>query len=210
MILSKQYDRLMDHIQVTPEMADRILEKLEHVQRRKHTSRYWAAGLAAAACLLLVMGLPFFRHTPLPEIQTTPVRPDMQLISGVESADSSEELSQLVGFQVPSIPELPFEPQEIVYSSYWNKMAQITCSGAENTVVLRMTPGTEDCSRDYTEYAVRDKLEVKDLSITLKGQEEDSFQLAVWSDGEYSYSIKMNQGISTKQWEEILLSFSNA
>lgn len=164
---------------------------------------------AVSACLILVMGLPFFHHTPLPEIQTAPVHPDMQLISGVESAGSSEELSQLVGFQVPSIPELPFEIHEIVYSSYWNKMAQITCSDSERTAVLRMTPGTEDCSGDYTQYAVQKKLEIQDLSISLKGQEEDAFHLAVWSDGEYSYSIKMDQGISAEQWEEIILSFPN-
>lgn len=208
MTLSRQYEQLMSHIHVTPEMADRILKNLEGTRRKSHAPVYWAAGIVAAS-LVLVVSTAIFHFAPGPQTQVAPVLPEIQITNEIVKAESPEALAQLVGFPLPSIPELPFEPQAIVYSSYWNKMAQITCSGAENTAVLRMTPGTEDCSGDYTDYKAEQTLKLNDFSIVLKGQDGTSFQLAVWSDGEYSYSIKMDQGISAEQWKEIILSFPN-
>lgn len=206
--MSKQYEKLMDHIQVTPEMAERILKNLEGTRRKSRAPGYLAAGLAAAACLALLISTPLFRPAPRPQAQMAPAQADIQMVNGIEEAQSPEALAQLVGFHLPPIPELPFETEAIAYSSYWNNMAQITCSGSENTAVLRMTPGTKDCSGDYTEYPTEEVLEVQDLSITLKGK-EDAFQLAVWSDGEYSYSVRMQQGVPAEQWEKILISFRN-
>lgn len=40
-------------------------------------------------------------------------------------------------------------------------------------------------------------------TVTLKGN-TDSFTLAVWTDGDYSYSLDISSGLSEDEWAEMI------
>lgn len=82
------------------------------------------------------------------------------------------------------------------------------------TVYFRQAPGTEDISGDSTEYETVQAIEVEGLTgkqenggesrltITVKGSGE-LFTLATWTDGDYSYSLQVPDGIdldTLKEW----------
>lgn len=52
--------------------------------------------------------------------------------------------------------------------------------------------GVIDISGDYNDYSVKKTLTIGEAEVTVKGNEEDSYSVAIWNDGEYAYSISLN------------------
>ena len=111
--------------------------------------------------------------------------------NGMVEVTSKEELSEAVGFPVKSAQSLPFFPQSIYYTSYWGEMAQINYANGGSTACFRQSLGEEDNSGDWSEYPAQKSLTVNGCAVTLKG-EADSYTLAIWQDGTYSYSWKFS------------------
>ena len=68
-------------------------------------------------------------------------------------------------------------------------------SGDENEVRIRKAPGSEDISGDYNEYDQEQTLTVGDRDVTVKGN-DDAFNLAVWTDNGYTYSVYVSTGLT--------------
>lgn len=205
MTLRRAYDEIMDRIEVTPEMRQRVLRRVqaEGISPAKpKVLRFpaWKKYLSAAACLLLVVA----GAAVLPRlIRPQPPGGDVQTVPQIEDASSLAELSRLVGFEVDTGFTLPFTPEETAYCSYWNELAQIQYSGGGQTATYRQSAGTQDNSGDYTNYTAAVSLSCGGLSVTLKG-EDGAYTLAVWTDGTYSYSLSLSQGLSQAQWADVL------
>lgn len=205
MTLRRAYDEIMDRIEVTEEMRRRVLDRIarEDIEpARPRVLRFpaWKKYLSAAACLILILtgaaALP--RLIPL----LPPREGDVQVISPIQEASSLAELSRLVGFAVRPA-ELPFAPEEISYCAYWNELAQIQYSGQGQTATYRQSTGASDNSGDYTTYRDVAQLTVGGLSATLKG-EAGAYVLAVWTDGGFSFSLHLSQGLTEAQWRTLL------
>lgn len=201
--MARSYDEIMDKIEVTPEMRQRVLERIAQEDTAStKVVRFpaWRKYLPAAACfVLLLVGaavLPHLLH------QTEPDPPVLTVPDIVEAA-SIEELSELVGFKVLTDFSLPFETREIVYSSYWNEMAQIQYTGEAQTATYRQSRGTDDNSGDYNTYRDTVEIAVNDRTVTLKGT-DGAYVLAVWTDGTYAYSLSVSSGISAEDWYMVL------
>ena len=65
------------------------------------------------------------------------------------------------------------------------------------------SPGQDDNSGDYTEYPDTQEITVGTFAVTLKGQSE-SYVLATWHDGQYSYSLNITNGLTMADWERIV------
>ena len=63
---------------------------------------------------------------------------------------------------------------------------------------MRKSIGTDDNSGDYNEYPQQEELMVNDISVTVKGS-GDLIYLAVWTDGDYSYSLSCTSGLERSQ-----------
>lgn len=50
------------------------------------------------------------------------------------------------------------------------------------------------------------KLLVNNIHATLKGN-DSSYALAIWTDGEFAYSLSLSEGIEETEWIEILQTF---
>ena len=197
-----KYDEVMEKLEVTPEMRARILRNVEAqaAQPRKKPNRLRRfAALAACLAILLVgaAALPKLISSPAPEESET------MIANGMVEVASKEELSEAVGFPVKSAQSLPFFPQSIYYTSYWGEMAQIDYANGGSMACFRQSLGKEDNSGDWSEYPAQKSLTVNGCVVTLKG-EADSYTLAIWQDGTYSYSLSLSAGPPASVWAELI------
>lgn len=204
MTLRRAYDEIMDKVEVTEEMRRRVLARIAEEDMKPARSKVvrfpaWKKYLSAAACLVLVIA----GAAVLPKL-VRPQPPDeqVQTVPKIEEAASLQELSELVGFEVETGFVLPFEPEETTYCSYWNELAQIQYGGQGQTATYRQSAGAEDNSGDYTVYGDVAEATAGDLTVTLKG-DGGTYVLAVWTDGTFSCSLRLSQGLSETEWQAV-------
>lgn len=205
MTLGKAYDEIMDKIEVTPEMRRRVLahiaaEDIAPAQHKVVPFPAWRKYLSAAACLVLIIA----GAAVLPRLLGREIPPPPILVpSDIQEAGSLRELSDLVGFHVTEKFKLPIEPERTAYHAYGNELAEITYTGAGQTISYRQSPGTEDNSGDYTAYGDVAKITAHGLSVTLKG-DGGAYMLAVWTDGIFFYSLRTTHGLTMTEWHSLL------
>jgi len=209
MILGKRYDDVMEHIEVTPEMYQRILTHIKQMDLTKDTphktirfpSIKQLAALAACLAVVLVGALT------LPDLFQPSNDPDHSGVlatgNGIIQVDSVEELTENVGFEIAELNGLSFQVQKITYTAYWQKLAEIVYSGEGQTVVYRKGIGSEDVSGDYNVYEAETEILVGDTAVTLKGNNK-TYTLAIWIDDEFTYSISLSEGMTENEWERLL------
>ncbi len=147
--------------------------------------------------------------TPLPAASSkTSSEEDLQLMGAgapeIKSFDSDEELAQYVGFDVRNLNNIPFVTKAVHYQALGKKLAQITYSNNQRSLVYRKSPGFEDNSGDYTHYPFIWETTQNRRNISLKGN-GTLFHLAVWQKYGYSYSLRSSKGMSSKDFLKIIL-----
>lgn len=195
-----KYNEIMSRVSVTPEMRERVLSNVaEHRKLKQKSSagnvknnRRWMRWFpaVAAACFLLVVGLQIY-HINQPTDE-----PIDEASEGITEYASLTELEEAVGFDMPELEALPFETAETLYTNAFG-IARIDYHGSSEeciTISKSKNDGT-DVSGDYNEYSSVIEETVDGITVTLKGNEE-SYNLAIWTDGEYAYAISANPGIS--------------
>ena len=172
-------------------------EKVVPFRPQKQTWRRWAS---LAACLVVVvaavLAVPQFRgsdnDTTPPQLTGTPFH----------QVDTLAALSDAVGFPVTEPAALPFDPVNTAYTAYDEGTAEITYTGPDSqTATYRQSLGTADNSGDYTLY--EDTQVVPENNATLKGQDH-RYTLALWTDGTYTYSLRLSSGLSADGWQALL------
>lgn len=98
---------------------------------------------------------------------------------------------------------LPFDPESVEYSSYWGDFAQVDYDGEGMHITYRVSVGSGDISGDYNDYAGTAKLSSEDAEVTLKGS-VGNWQLAIWKDGDFSFSLSISPGLSEAQFKDII------
>lgn len=205
--MKKRYDEIMDKVEVTDEMRERILSNLQKVdfehtpQPEKILFPSMKKILPVAACfaVLLVSSLM------LPKLSDNEHPDEILLQQGDYIAEFStlSELEAAVGFDVPEIDELPFSPDLQIYMAYGSDMAQIMYDGEGQTAYFRKSVGQKDNSGDYNEYAEIEEISVGEVTVTLKGDSSE-YTLALWYDGQFSYSLSLSDGLSAVEWEALI------
>lgn len=203
----KKYEKVMDHIQLTEEMRSRIINWIENtnlpkrkILRFRNYKKY--IPVAASFFVLLVGGVLLSRllSTPTPIVDP----PNVQIGFEVVQVASAEELEKKVGFAVPSISKLPFAIESTSYIAYGTDLAEIIYEGQGKTAVLRKSIQKGNNSGIFENYEIVQPISNQGISGTLSGHSQDSLVLAVWQDGEISYSIFLSDGIQTAEWKDIL------
>ena len=196
----------MEHINVTPEMRARVLERIRQTDltASRPVSAVRRAGFrrfaALAACLAVVLA----GALTLPDI-LAPAHPDPPgtlLPAGPAEASSAAELSALAGFPVSDLSELPFTPEEVLYSLIGD-LAQIDYRAGEDRLTYRKGPGEEDISGDYNLYEQEETADVGGVAVTLRGN-DGLFYLATWSTDNFSFSLSCTTGLEQTKWEILI------
>lgn len=203
------YRELMEQVNLTPEARERILTNVQQADlspqakkvvpfpRRRQTWRRWAS---LAACLVVVvaavLAVPQFRgsdnDTTPPQLTGTPFH----------QVDTLAALSDAVGFPVTELSALPFDPVSTTYTAYDEGLAEITYTGSGGqTATYRQSLGSEGNSGDYNLYP--DTQTLPEQNATLKGQ-DGLYTLALWTDGTYTYSLRLSSALSADAWQALL------
>lgn len=194
-----KYDEIMDRIEVTPEMRQRVLRNLDRAMTQKKKKLTVLRQLASLAACLAIILCCWYAWKPRQQEQ------GVQAVPQIENVESLQALSQKTGVPMEELTGIPFEVVKTEYVSYWEELAEIRYVGQTDSLCYRKSAGTEDNSGDFNAYSLEKSLEISGCSVTLKGNEE-GFLLAVWTDGTYAYSISA----ASPMEEEIFRSFLEA
>lgn len=194
--------RILSYVENLNLETEKAAKSREESKIRRFRRRTVRNITAAAACIAILLVCTFaWPKLSGPGEQGT--EESVAIANGMVEVNSIEELSAAVNFPVNEVTGLPFTVENEVYTSYWGEMAQIEYTGEGETAVFRKGMGTDDVSGDYNVYSNVKEITVGANTVTLKG-ETDAFTLAVWTDGEYSYSLDISKGLSEDEWIEII------
>ncbi len=203
--MTKRYREIMDKIEVTEEMRERILNNIqgnsivETSQPKGKKVQYLKKYLSLAACFAILLAgvLAVPRLLADEGGDTIFINPDIIEVS------SAEELSGEVGFEISELNDLPFVSERQTYTAFGREMAQIIYEGGGQSAVFRKSIGKEDNSGDYNSYPETVEISAGDSEVTLRGADA-LYTLAVWNDNRYSYSIQLSQGLSVEEWKTVI------
>ena len=193
-----KYEEIMDRVEVTPEMRQRILSNLEQARKPKRPALRQLMSLAA--CLAIVLCCWYAWK---PRQQTQVENPGAQGAAQIENVASLEALSQKTGVPMKELTGLPFDVEATQYVSYWEKLAEIQYFGQTDSLCYRKSHGTGDNSGDYNVYSQVKTLDVSGCAVTLKGGAE-GYSLAAWTDGTYAYSISASKPLTEETFRGLL------
>lgn len=203
-----KYNEIMSRVSVTPEMRERVLSNVAAHRQLKQKSptgngkniRGWMRWVpaVAAACFLLVIGLQIY-HINQPGTEPIDVATD-----SIVEYSSHDELETAMGFEMPTIDELPFEVTETVYTNSFG-IARIDYYGAagENITLSKAKDDGTNISGDYNEYNSVSNETIGGISITMKGN-DGTVSLATWTEGTYAYAVSLSPGITQDTMIELL------
>lgn len=178
-------------------------------EAEKQTGRTVTKLLSMAACLAVIIIAVSALRSPAQMSPNDDLQPNegdapgfVQGGADIVEPDSAAALSAAVGFEVNDI-DLPFTPEQTEYISYWHELAEIDYTGEGKTACYRKAAGTEDCSGDYNVYTDVTEFEAGSITVTLKG-DAGQYTLAIWTDGSYSYSLSLSDGLSLSDWQALM------
>ncbi len=216
MTLSKKYHEVMEKIEVTDEMRTRILQNVQAQSMQgqtgeepaRKTSYSFRRYAPIAACLLVVISLAIVLPKVWQPIEGNPGGMT-QVGNPMNEYSSLQELEAAVGFEVNEIPTLPFEVTQELYVAYDDGIAELQYIGADMDITYRKAVGTADISGDYSEYDREEMISVNDAEVLLKG-DTDYDSLAIWTQGEYSYALRLNPGADRETVRKLLQAIIDA
>ncbi len=207
--MDNKYKEAMDRVEVTEEMRTRILNHIEEetVKKEKrgkiisfpHIRQYASIAAVFAVFIIGVFAYTNLHTNTTSETDTT----DFVASTGYEEVGSIEELKSAVGFEVETFTELPFTADEISYVNIDGEIAEVTYTGGEGSITYRKSVGSDDNSGDYSAYENEAEIEIADQTVLLKGN-DDTYMLAIWNDGQFSYSLAAQPGMSVDEWEDLI------
>ena len=208
-----RYNELMDRVEVTPEMRERVLANAAEAAAQPPKRRgVWKPWVLAAACLALVL-LGSLTLPRLVSRQNTPAPSDT---AGADTAlaqggwerteyDSAAALSAAEGFAVRDVPALFEAAEEKTYALIGGELAELNYTLEGVSWCFRVSPGSEDNSGDYNEYADVQTVDVGGVPVTLKG-DGAVCSLALWKAGGFSYSLSCDGGVPRAEMEACVAS----
>lgn len=208
MILRNTYQEIIEHVEVTPQMRERILGNIRHAdlaERKPVAFRNYRRFAAAVATLAVLLAAGFALTPILQNNGQNSQTPDgnVQAVWECEELDSAKELAKAVGFEVEDVKELPFEPEHVTYLAIGEELAEINYTAGIQGARYRKSPGAEDNSGNYTDFPNVETVNIGAYEVTLKGNDA-GYELALWTDGAYAYSLSFAQPQSVEVWSRIL------
>lgn len=206
MISMNRYNKMMNKINVTPQMHERIMNNIQETDfeiksKKVYFLQSYKKYISIAACLIVCIAGTLL----IPNLMKLEQKPPLQVVPDIVEYTSKSNLSYDVGFEVKDVQNIPFDVEEIKYISYWRELAEVIYSGKNNTLIFRMSVGGNDISGDHNVYEEVKSYSVDSYTVTLKGS-NGLYNLAIWSDGEFSYALQLKAALSATDLSYIIQS----
>lgn len=204
-----KYNRIMENIEVTPEMHERVLKGIFATSpRRKKQSFLKVAGTLAACLVLVVSGFVVWQNRFSPEIVTPPSpsigdtsEPPVLGASDVKDYPSIKELANSLSFPL-MVPETM--PQGYTFESAANQfgMAVVVYTNGTNQIKYCMGTGTDALQGIF--HSTEGKKIAPNHAILYS--DGGAFTSAVWQDDTYSYSMISDIPLPEAEWVKMIKS----
>lgn len=210
--MTKNYGEIMNRIELNVEIKERILKNIQDKNyKTKNSSKIKniyniKEYLIIAACFMFLIGISIYLPDSINKSlneEATGTKQMLEVTANVDAYDSAEQLSQSLGFEIEDI-NVPFEVLGAKYMSYFGELGEIDYVGENQSLIYRKSLGNYDNSGDCNEYNDIFKTTVNNDDIIIKGN-DDKYVLALWTNGEYSYSIKLLNPVTKDQINNAIL-----
>lgn len=108
---------------------------------------------------------------------------------------SMEEAAQAAGFDLSVPDSIDDLEKSVIRVDEEGKLFEVIYGGEDEKIVIRKAEGSEDVSGDYTKYEQTNTVSIANSEVTMKGN-DDKVSVAIWTNGDYSYSIASSAGLS--------------
>lgn len=111
------------------------------------------------------------------------------------SCDSMSAAAELAGFELALPKGIGSGELRVIE----NEMIEVGAKSDDGKELrIRKAAGNQDISGDYNSYAENTEITVDGLTVTLKGS-DGKFNTAIWTDGEFVFSLSCSQGLSQEE-----------
>ncbi len=124
----------------------------------------------------------------------------------VTEFESSEELSEYLGFEIssPEFDSLNEGYDCVTYRAYGDYMGEIVYTFGDSENYYRKGIGSDDVSGDYNDYDQMAEFDGEKRSGTLKGN-KGKYVLAIWTDIDgYAYAAYVEKGMNESDWFSLI------
>ena len=124
--------------------------------------------------------------------------------------DTLEEAQAAVDFDVLVPGYVPEGFTQSAVSVIGGKLVQVSYANGESTILYRTAPSSQDAgdgigiSGDYNEYAVKNNLDIAEVTVDMKGDADNQWAVAQWKVGDMMYSLSFNPPVSTEESIKII------
>ncbi len=206
--MSKKYTELMDSIKLSPQAKERITENILSADIPQQNDRknfiLYQKYISVAACFIIALtGILL-----APVIKNSGVKkepPALNYDGAPQSFTALEELEKTAGFEINDIYRyLPFTAEETIYTYYSDmKIIEISYQCQTDRATYRKSPGNEENSGDYNVYKDILTVNISDVSVEIKGN-DNLYNLALWENDGYSYSLNLQNNIDKNKYISML------
>ena len=204
MISVSRYNEIMEHIELTDEMRERIISSVSAKRRRRRISRIVSAAAGVAACAVIVFSaFTGMRNTgsfsKVPDKETVTTQSSYPSVAGADtygavSFKSAAELSEAFGIEINDLEHLPFDVKTLSYSVMFGNFAEVNYYGGDDEeCCYRVGRDTEDITGEYDEFTAVGTAGLNGCEVTLKGYGEN-YRIASWIRDGHFFSVSLNKG----------------
>nr|DAZ44282.1 MAG TPA: copper amine oxidase [Caudoviricetes sp.] len=127
---------------------------------------------------------------------------NVQIPSPFIDCASLAEAGEVAGFEMRA-PESVGDYDRVFISAIDGELIDVLYESGADTICVRKGTGSEDISGDYNSYAEAAVSEMDGMEVTMKG-DAGKVNLAVWTNGEYTYSVSASAGMSRGEMTDLI------
>ena len=115
-----------------------------------------------------------------------------------------KEAEKIAGFKI-KIPQNIKNYKNTYIFAIKNDLIQLDYTSKKNEITIRKAIGKSDISGDYREFSQIKMIKLKNVEITLKGN-ENLINVAIWEKNNFSFSISSSLGLTYNEIKKIIQS----
>ena len=198
MTLMNKYNRLMEHINPSSDLEQRLHDALDKPPVRKPSA--WRRYGAAAACLVLIIG-----GTAVMQMNRTPANPDGEgkeppvTATAPQDYDTTDALAAALSFPLALPQSLPDGYMFDSASNQFGMAVVVYADTQGHTLKYSMGQG-EDALTGMNHTVSGEKLEGTDALLYA----ETGYTAVEWKDSKYSYCFIADENFDTAVWKALV------
>lgn len=118
---------------------------------------------------------------------------DVQIPNPLTEHETLADLAKTVGFDV-TLPTLDKAYKETAFIDISGTTADVRFADGEDTIIFRKAKGSDDISGDNKTYKENKTIAVKDVSVSVKGN--DGINTATWQKDGFTYSFSSDKAMT--------------